>query len=182
MISYNGVHPVGILEIGCGRQCKHSRSEAIMSVLGCTDWHKAALEARKQQGMLLSYDKPSLVLGQYTYEFLDEIRQKYGFVFFSSSHKVTNFFFLARDQEAPVGSILPFSPRIIELVLEQKEISEAKMLASSQPHPSIKTWELLRDGSVKIVDEGIIYAAPKDIPVMNADSLPKRKQISSPEE
>ncbi|KAL2010321.1 hypothetical protein VTN00DRAFT_6128 [Thermoascus crustaceus] len=99
MIRYNDTHQVEILEIGCGPQCKHSRSEAIMSVLGCTDWHKAALKARKQH-------EPPLVLDQYTYEFLDEIRRKYGFVFFSSTYNYANFFFHARDKD--------LGPKVIE--------------------------------------------------------------------
>ncbi|KAI3340425.1 hypothetical protein F4824DRAFT_497377 [Ustulina deusta] len=44
MIALKRQHPVSILSTGCARYCKHSRTEAIMSVLGATNWHKEVLK------------------------------------------------------------------------------------------------------------------------------------------
>ncbi len=76
MIALKRQHPVSILSTGCARYCKHSRTEAIMSVLGATNWHKEVLK----QGSSGS-DAESLTLGRYEYSFLKERRDRGGFVF-----------------------------------------------------------------------------------------------------
>jgi hypothetical protein len=155
MIAFHTQHPASILSTGCARECKHSRSEAVMSVLGATDWYKEIAT-----GATARSEDESLVLGQYAYEFLNEIRVKYGFVFFSSEYSTYNEYRDAEKEKVPIGTILPFSRKKDWAYVDIKIIAEARVFVTQQPHPSIRTWTLLSDGSVKILKAGIIYATP----------------------
>ena len=183
MIAYQDQHPVSILNIGCARHCKDSRSEAIMSVLGSTDWHQEALAAKKKKGEMLLHNEHSLVLGRYAYDFLEEVRRKFGFAFFSSEYATNNDFVDARDQRTPMGTILPFSRLKEWALMDTKMLSEARIFVTQNPHPSLETWRLLPDGSVKIVEAGIIYAThAKNDNESGGVKSTESYQKSSPEE
>lgn len=67
--------PLAILAAGDKRQCTGRRAEAIMSVVGATDWYvKLPPELHEKD----------LILGRYPIQFLREVREKQGAAFFAS--------------------------------------------------------------------------------------------------
>jgi hypothetical protein len=59
--------------MGSRRECTHNRGEAIMSVLGATDWHR-------------NYEETKLIKGLYPWQFVQEVLKKVGPVeFFGAS-------------------------------------------------------------------------------------------------
>ncbi|KAI1740116.1 hypothetical protein F4680DRAFT_419725 [Xylaria scruposa] len=141
-------HRLSLLTIGCARWCKHSRTEAIMSALGATTWQN------KKEGV----DGEKLVLDRYDYRFLQEIIDREGFIFFSSQYGMDNDFALAKRENRPVGTILPFSGEHQWTEFDYKVLNVESLYAAQVPHPSNRTWTLLQDGSVKIQEVGILYA------------------------
>ena len=67
-----------IMKLGSQRNCTEGRAEAIMSVVGPTDWFTDALKIDK-----LAEVSKGLVLGLYPPLFLQEIAQKFGGCFYS---------------------------------------------------------------------------------------------------
>ncbi|KAI0546536.1 hypothetical protein F4679DRAFT_557126 [Xylaria curta] len=130
-------HRVSLLATVCARQCEHSRTEAIMSMLGATQWQKKI--DQEEDGV----EGEKLVLGRYDYRFLQEIIDREGFVFFSSQYWKNNYFAWARRENRPV---------------DIKILNIGSAYALQVPHPSLRTWKLLRDGSVRIRKVGILYA------------------------
>ncbi|KAI5862231.1 hypothetical protein GGS23DRAFT_597845 [Durotheca rogersii] len=136
MIAFKRQHPISILSTACARHCQDSRTEAII-----------------RPG-----EEQSLVLGRYAYGFLEEIRGKEGFLFFSSQYASFNEFQFAQDEQRPMGTILLFSRKKEWVYMDTKFFYKAYVFVTQKPHPSVKTWTLQPDGSVRIPGAGIIYA------------------------
>jgi hypothetical protein len=153
-----GGHPISILSTGSVRHCRHSRAEAVMSVLGATDWYQNALQRPREPGSPESKDP--LVLGLYPLSFLKELKLKFGFAFFSSQINTGEFAKVQRNK-APIGTILPFGMKDSDFYIHRhKWISPATLLSAQEGHPSIESWELLPNGGVKIVEAGILFSSP----------------------
>lgn len=121
--------------------------------------------------------------GRYAYDFLEEVRRKFGFAFFSSEYATNNDFADARDQRTPMGTILPFSGLKERALIDTKMLSEARIFVTQNAHPSLETWKLLPDSSVKIVEAGIIYAThAKNGNESGGAKSAESYQKSSPEE
>lgn len=146
-------HPVYILDCGCARYCKRSRSEAVMSILGATDWHNGARETGSHNS------ENTLLLGQYTFAFIREVRHKYGFIFFRSTIE-TNPFTEPQDIVGPMGTILPFSEPRRNKLPARGLFPSPLTLEREEGHPSVGSWDLLPDGSVKITEAGILWSSP----------------------
>lgn len=97
--SLREVAPVSIPTMGNMRQCKHSRAEAVMSVLGTTEWHRKRV-ARAET---------SLMFGRFPMDFLQEVRYKFGARFFKKNHGYfLEIFADGNPMPEPIGSLLPF--------------------------------------------------------------------------
>ncbi|KAL4993868.1 hypothetical protein BDV10DRAFT_189559 [Aspergillus recurvatus] len=144
-------HPLEILIMGSTRECQESRSEAIMSVLGCVDWHRRAVATGKE-------GSPLLLFGQYEYAFLQEVLQKYRLAFFSSASVTSHAFRDALEAMMPAATILPFS--VIRGT--EKKMFPADMLSASRHHTSLNTWELLPDGSVRVPQAYVMHYTPPE--------------------
>ncbi|EFQ97283.1 hypothetical protein MGYG_00324 [Nannizzia gypsea CBS 118893] len=148
--------PLGILNEGGIRQCTKNRSEAIMSAVGCVKWHrKAAMSGQSRRN---EEETEPLVLGQYVYEFLDEVLEKYGFIFFGFRYTAHCQLVGVLESGKPMGTILPFETADRFVSTPGKEIWHPDL--DSIPHPSVASWKLLRDGSVKIDQVGIWCQTP----------------------
>ncbi|OQE36229.1 hypothetical protein PENCOP_c012G03380 [Penicillium coprophilum] len=148
-------NPIRLLNLGSSRHCSRSRSEAIMSVLGCVDWHRKRTAARLhvESNALASALSPNFWL--YEFEFLVEVRQKYGFVFFYTKYGGHNFFMDVVDSKKPFGTILPFTGTFSpdRIIPAGATYPTTKFTG----HPSVDSWTLLRDGSVKVNKVCILY-------------------------
>lgn len=154
--------PLHALAIGTIRSCTSRRSEAIMSLLGCVEWHRKDV-AERQSSTRPSSDLNGrhLFLDLYEYEFILEVRQKYGFIFFSSQCVSYPFFFEVLERRKPLGTILPFPARSQHRnARHTMKFIPRYVTEWCHPHPSVDTWELLPDGSVKMSKVGILYSTP----------------------
>ena len=120
---WNGLlsSPEMILSLASCRSSTETRAEAIMSVLGATDWYQSEGAA----GAPTTHD---LVFGMYPFAFVLEVRNKLGGVFFLSGHLnlmgrglkwphtgelADRKSLLNAKRSIPHGTMLPFSPIII---------------------------------------------------------------------
>ena len=148
-------NPINLLNVASSRHCSRSRSEAIMSVLGCVDWH------RKRKADRLHVESNALVSASgsnfwlYEFEFVLEVRQKYGFAFFFTKYGGRNFFMDVVDSKRPFGTILPFSGTALPDRL--MPTGDTYPITDITGHPSVDNWTLLRDGSVKVNKVCILY-------------------------
>ena len=132
--------PITPLILGNERYCKSSRAQAIMSVVGITEWY---------QDTVKQFDdapEDDLVLGKFPLRFLQEIQRKHGAVLFSS---------FAIGLEGPprtgistIGSLLPFTSnsanRSLNRFRSQWQRSDVK------DHACIQGWQIRQDGSVML--------------------------------
>jgi hypothetical protein len=147
--------PSAVLTFGQFRECPSRRSEAIMSVIGATEWFTSQISEHGTVSV-----EENLVLGFYPATFLNEVAQKIGPSFFSAMH--TNLGYLAGtvnitqgewvwDQNFKVsGSAMPFTLSSTNMVPPQK------YEFSTFNHPSVKEWVIQNDGSVVIRHAGFL--------------------------
>lgn len=153
--------PSAIFTFGQLRQCSKSRAEAIMSVVGATDWYENFVSNYK-----VPPPETDLVLGLYPLSFLAEAAAKLGPTFYTAIP--TDLYYLARavdlssgswraqiDAEA-VGSVLPFTASSTFLVPPQK------FAFASDYHPTVQTWDLNQDGSLTVKQAGILTFGPEE--------------------
>ncbi|KAL5339822.1 hypothetical protein BJX70DRAFT_397290 [Aspergillus crustosus] len=100
---FNDAHPLQHLIMESERQCQGSRAEAIMSVIGCADWHRRAVSTYQVENL------PVLVFGQYGHVFLQEVLQRYRLAFFGSFNTSPVPFRHALENLKPAGTMLPFN-------------------------------------------------------------------------
>ena len=140
---------INVLIMANLRMCTESRAEAIMSVLGVTDWYTKRL---KRTGSVPIEE--DMVLNTFPLAFVREAALKIGGPFFyvnrSVPTKVPRYLSLLMGQS--FGSMLPFSDGLnrgsITSMTNSAEVYE--------DHESVKSFLVRRDGSVRIRRAGIV--------------------------
>lgn len=138
------------------RQCTGSRAPAIMSAIGVTDWYSRRLD-RKEPGRLR---RDNLVYGMYPLEFLKETFQKYGALFLDGQwyeKKRVSTWGLIRRKVA--GSMMPFTREVGWFT--DRTIQPEGVRIESVDDPSIASWKIRADGTLKVRFAGIL-ACSKD--------------------
>jgi len=147
--------PLTALVVGNHRQCTGQRAEAIMSVIGATDWYLSTDEQNREE---------NLVLGKYPIQFLREVQQILGADFFASNYELCCFWDIFQLQEdgdlgaVVAGTLLPFDP----LRARSKFV-----LAADSPerfdHPTTEKWKLADDGRVLMPEVGVVASTEDDL-------------------
>jgi hypothetical protein len=153
--------PSAVFTFGQFRQCTESRAEAIMSVVGATDWYRTHVAKTKT-----APSEANLVLGLYPLPFVSEAAKKLGPTFYTAIPSELQYLQSVVDLSRghweftadphPVGSLLPFSkgPGYFH-------VPTAPLMAE-QHHPAVREWEICRDGSVTIKKAGILTLSSVD--------------------
>ncbi|PNP73903.1 hypothetical protein FNYG_12754 [Fusarium nygamai] len=157
------IEPLTVLALANQRYCKHSRAQAIMSVLGATKWFNRHL-ADYGSGPR----EDNLVLGTFPLEFVKEIKSQLGVKFFTSvgsGSEVCPKEAFKRNAEQntmeiqPIGSMLPFSSSRSR---PKRALTNA-YTKDSKGHPSALGWNILEDGSVEITSVAILASVSSDL-------------------
>ncbi|KAH6664780.1 hypothetical protein F5X68DRAFT_250293 [Plectosphaerella plurivora] len=156
--------PLSILALANQRYCKHSRAQAIMSVLGAKTWYLRHLEKENQ-----APPEDELVLGTFPLAFVREVQRQLGADFFrsvASGHEYCPKTVFERTGDPPsisvkpVGSMLPFSSS----AERPKRHSPNSFQDSATGHPSVLTWTILPGGDVQITQAAIFCCFMPDKP------------------
>ena len=155
--------PSKILRFGDMRQCSGRRAEAIMSALGATKWYPEYMNHVTVASGQVVYE-PNLVLGKYPVDFLNEVVRIIGSDFFASRlsfigmgpHDIQKTF---SSSMTPIGSLLPFSAGPIGLGFQTNQHLELE--TKIQDHPTVKSWVVQADGTVKITEAGIMATSQR---------------------
>ena len=127
-----------------------------MSVLGATKWFDRYLVEHGR-----GPSESNLVLGMFPLEFIKEVKSQLGVKFFTSigsgSEVCPKGVFEMDAEQNPVkvrtiGSMLPFSSS----KFQPKRTLPNAFSKFFESHPSALGWELLQDGSVKIIAAAIL--------------------------
>lgn len=173
LLEINHISPLSILFQGDRRYCKHSRAQAVMSVIGAVKWH------RDWDG---NEDGSKLVLEKYPLSFVTEVRDKLGALFFAMrcqdgirprpnmllsgymqnlltgvGDRVTELWLGFRQMKpAARGSLMPFgySDVVNRLPMDFEN-------ANVKGHSSVETWKVHVDGSVAIQDAVVLSSPPR---------------------
>ena len=155
MNELNWISPAAVLTFGQLRQCKGSRVEAIMSVIGATKWYQDYIS---QHG--IGPPETGLVLGLYPTDFLNEALANIGPTFFTAiptdlrflecAIELSNHSWHVREDRMPIGSMMPFTSSPAYLVPPQK------YSFNDYNHPAVATWKILENGSVHVKQAGIL--------------------------
>lgn len=153
--------PSAIFTFGQLRECTHSRAEAIMSVVGATEWYENFVSKYK-----VPPPETDLVLGLYPLQFLAEAAAKLGPTFYtaipinlhylSGAVDLSNGSWRAQACPKAVGSVLPFTASSTYFVPPQQ------FAFASESHPAVQTWALNQDGSLTIKQAGILTFGPEE--------------------
>ncbi|KUM62191.1 hypothetical protein ACN42_g4922 [Penicillium freii] len=142
-----------ILFLATSRYCSHSRAQAIMSILGMTEWYNSATGKPEQRRP----NKPGFVFDQYPLAFVQEVARNLGSSFFITAVLAD---YLPVDevktQDVVRGTMLPFRARISEprrLCVPHLETAD---------HPSVSTWEVRGDGAVFLPEVEILFSSDSD--------------------
>ncbi|KAL1639157.1 hypothetical protein SLS58_008244 [Diplodia intermedia] len=155
--------PIDILVFGDQRYCEdNQRAKAIMSALGVTNWFFNEQIPTIGQASSGQVNTP-LVEGRYPFAFINEARERFGALFFTTGNytKIPNEAFrISRwnkrlEDTKLYGTMLPFS---ID-GLRRRIFSPARPVGF-EDHPSVRTWQLHPDGSVHIPQAGILASWP----------------------
>ena len=161
------LRPATILLFCDRRECKSRRAEAIMSVLGATQWYD------KQE------TETSLVLDRYPLAFVNEVRRNFGsadffkvqFLHFTAVNIVLQCLRDPRYQPRAIGSLLPFGTShfvAIESTFEPP---------NRWSHASLDSWEIRLDGSVHILATSILASSKGKSRPEEASKIPIRAFI-----
>jgi hypothetical protein len=136
-----------ILLLGSERYCEGSREEAIMAVLGATNWSSSPPSA-----MELKSDKASLVLEQYPLAFVQHIATALGPTFFNSistSSSAVDFAeIVASAPQLSKGSLLPFGQT--QMASQEKKLLLNWTFFEEINNPAVQTWKIKISGSIHI--------------------------------
>lgn len=151
-----GMSQQEVLALGNGRICTGSRAEAIMSVLGTTDWYENRLS---QHGA--SQQDEELVLMKYPLSFVKEVKEKVGALFFNA-HPREPILKLMKKQELGSteawGTLLPFH----EAVEGRPKYSSILDLLYTDEDPTVKCWTVESNGSITITKAAILASSNND--------------------
>jgi hypothetical protein len=150
MKELNSMRPETITLLGAERYCEDSRAEAIMSVLGVTDWYTRATREGKNRNM---------VLGTYPLEFLRAAANRIGASFFNAVIVRSSSTDELLQKPSIRGSLLPFRPM-------ERSGAEARFISKwgfeEEDHPSVKSWVIQADGSVRVSSAGILASSTNE--------------------
>jgi len=137
-----------ILVQGNTRQCTGRRAEAIMSVLGVTDWFSSTSDQHEGD----------LVLGMYPLAFIREAIQKIGPDFFLARKMIGSPWLSINYLFGPTrGSMLPFDMLDRKRLRGKKDVSMYPFQAyDSRFHSAVSTWTLEQSGVVRIGQAGVL--------------------------
>jgi hypothetical protein len=137
-----------ILVQGNTRQCTGRRAEAIMSVLGVTDWLSSTSDQHQQD----------LVLGMYPLAFIREAIQKIGPDFFLARKMIGSPWLSLNYLFGPArGSMLPFDILDHKRLRGKKDVSMYPFQAyDSRFHSAVSTWTLEQSGVFRIRQAGVL--------------------------
>lgn len=134
-----------------GRFCtagRSGRAEAIMSSLGITNWFK-------EKPRVIDND---LVLGMYPLRFLQEAASAIGPDFYTASADSPSFWPVFNLLTRRTGSMMPFR-HAKEKKYRISSITTRGTLPYPEPkaqHPSVSTWNILKNGSVRITEAVVL--------------------------
>ena len=157
---FKGVwNPFTIIKMSNQRYCEARRAEAIMSVVGATEWFMEWM----QQNSDLSADPKVMVAGKYPMAFVEEMRMKYGSgKFFSAATlKRRAIKWILDDRYEPgtpgsIGSMLP--------VGEESIFIPASDFLELNEDPLSAKWTIQADGTVSI-EEAFVHLSQNDAPL-----------------
>ena len=188
------ITPASILTLGHYRECTSNRAEAIMSVVGTTDWYKKSVlqkaiaveggsmsegeyAMREREGAATN-EEEDLVMGYYPTEFLNEIVCKVEAPFFAtvfpdlsildSVVDISNEAWVPQKSCSAVGSMLPF--RSVPIVVKGPPNTHIE----TPSHEAIRTWRINTDGSVRMRRAGILTSSnhPPISPILANINIP----------
>ncbi|RDW58345.1 hypothetical protein BP5796_12275 [Coleophoma crateriformis] len=153
--------PTGLFIMANLRQCSDERAPAIMSALGVTDWYQNdVIQKRKKCNK-------KKVLDAYPLSFVREAAHKFGAAFYGSWSPIAREIPVKWNPEGlrGAGSMLPFTRPKDKLYHGIGGVPENSPF-NIVDHPSVKTWVINADGSVRMRSAGIIAAKgqSKNIP------------------
>jgi hypothetical protein len=139
-----------VLVMGNLRQCTESRAEAVMSVIGATDWYTNYLN---RTGHAPPEDE--LVLGIYPLAFVKEAARRIGGAFYYVSRSIpeTVSFLLEPFTRQAVGSMLPFSGSLSDRI-SIKAMNSARDI--NEDHPAVASWNIQANASILIQKAGVL--------------------------
>jgi hypothetical protein len=148
-------HPLSALCLGSRRQCTERRAEAIMSVVGATRWYTEAEDTNRD-----------LVLGHYPIQFLRELHERLGAMFFSANTMrsgLADILHRAVHNDSGVrvfnaGSMLPFDP----WHCDARMVLDVGSSLDTTDHPSTKSWEIGDGGEVYMTEVAIVASTDEE--------------------
>lgn len=154
---WNSPCPADVLVLGNLRQCTESRAQAIMCILGATDWYTREIDKTKRRSL-----EDDLIMGLYPLAFLREVSTKLGASFYCTVKSAPNTKMLLRSSMTGkgIGSMLPFAPGYYRgSVLSMNSVNY-----TTGDHPDIATWQIQRNGFVKVSRAGIVATSSRFLP------------------
>lgn len=152
---------VDLLLQGNGRFCtagRRGRAEAIMSSMGVTAWYHRNSEIKDED----------LVLKMYPLEFLREAASNIGPDFYLASNGSPSPWVLFHPLKArAAGTMMPFGRVRDSKYGMRSEIKRSPTVGTDEnAHPSLASWEIQQDGSVRIRKVAILASSlePPSIP------------------
>ncbi|KAF2122746.1 hypothetical protein BDV96DRAFT_561309 [Lophiotrema nucula] len=146
--------PTSVLVLGNMRRCSESRAQAIMCILGTTEWYNQYISV---------HDRPppetNLVLGMYPHAFVEEVANKFGAPFFLTTKPTssTRFIYRAVILQRSLGSMLPFAAGH-----GRRSVGSPPQLAEGmelEDHPDVRSWVIKANGRVLIPKAGILASS-----------------------
>jgi hypothetical protein len=157
LIKLLGLDRAAVISLGDRRECTGRRAEAIMSVLGVTQWYKNAL-ATKDPMLSLEELERDLVLDKYPLDFVNELAAAIPADMFSALQKLN--IDTARGGSiqdiAQEGTMLPFSRT--HAYYEDADNFRVGGFPSVT-HDSVARWRVQRDGSV-LIPQACVIGSP----------------------
>lgn len=146
--------PTGVLVLGNMRQCTESRAQAIMCIIGATDWYTQHLDKVKNRPL-----EDDLVMGLYPLSFVKEAALKLGAHFYCTVKSAPSAAVFIRNAITGkgIGSMLPFSPGFFRGSVQMMN----NETHTAEHFPDVSAWQVQRDGSVKVSRAGIVAASSR---------------------
>jgi hypothetical protein len=157
LIKLLGLDRAVVISLGDRRECTGRRAEAIMSVLGVTQWYKNAL-ATKDPMLSLEELERDLVLDKYPLDFVNELAATIPGDMFSALQKLNIDTTLGGSVQdmAQEGTMLPFSRT--HAYYEDADNFRIGGFPSVT-HVSVAKWRVQRDGSV-LMPQACVVSGP----------------------
>ena len=152
-----------IIWAGNSRYFKRNRAEAIMSVVGATDWFRNRLETGRPR----DNSEDDLILEKYPREFLEEVIEKIGAMFFFTNAR---FFDLMvplcvlqhEDGTLQEVRIVAGHGTLLPVASDRRQLSFLQVFDVSwglHDHHSLRSWTLLSTGGFDLHKVGILASS-----------------------